>query len=228
MAAFSGKLGRIVGPEDSRDYKLQEFMAYGEATSKLEGDVGWGYRGFPALNQEREGACTMFATCNAANARPHEKNLTSQDAFDGYHAVTEWDQIPGSWKSNPPQEGAIPRDACKEAKKRGWINTYAFEYDVNAILAWILNHGPITLALDWYSGYDNPGPDDTIKRSGYVRGGHDICVIRAQVGVGPVDRVRLKNSWGGVWGKDDYAWMPVSLLSWVMKNPNSCAIAIVD
>lgn len=219
-------LGWIVGPPDERDYDLASFAA---PTLTLSGERRWHYPSMPDLDQGVEGACTCFAFANALNANPRKRSLHDSYAFARYHAVTEWDDIKGDWRSG--QEGAYLRDAAKEYQRRGKLDAYAFTYSVEQIVSWLLSNGPMTIGVEWWSSMDHPRPDDDYyaRVGGTVRGRHAVALVGAHWGLGDGNYVVLQNSWSKAgYGYQGRARISEDGLRKLMEDRYATALTFVD
>lgn len=191
-------LGFRPGPEDPRDYSLKASIDR-LRQPQTRGSKWWNN---PArLNQGSEGACVGFGHTQGYNSAPKQHTLDNAYALDVYRQATLIDEWPEDWTNS---EGTSVRAGAKEMARRGLIPAYAFTYNVDEVVVWILNKGPVVFGCNWYTGQDNPRPNNDyfIKPTGQIRGGHCILVDGVRFNGNDQDYFRLLNSWGRSWGDD--------------------------
>lgn len=197
-----GALGWTPGPVDPRDAQFTDFMA---ERPSLSGERRWHYEGQKVLDQGREGACVLFSQHQAANCEPKRRTLTNSDALAAYQRVTMTDEFKGNHMTG--QSGTSLRSGAKEMKRLGIFGTYAFADDVDVLVSWVLNRGPITLGVDWYNSCARPEKDPAtgalysrVRPASGRRGGHAVAIVGASWNTGAENYVVLQNSWGSGWG----------------------------
>lgn len=141
------------------------------------------------------GSCTGNAMCGVLVTQPWKHTKFSENtAVELYELATTLDNVPGAYP--PDDTGSSGLAVCKAAQQLKYISAYHHAFGLDHALA-ALVLAPVIIGIDWYSGFDEPGPDGMLTISGDVRGGHEvelneIDVERQQVGG--------YNSWGSSWG----------------------------
>lgn len=152
------------------------------------------------LDQGEVGSCTGEAMTGALACAPLCRSESDAAVFDQpfalalYEHATEIDNIPGAYP--PDDTGSSGLAVAKAAKAGGYISRYHHAFTTLGMLR-ALQHGPVIVGINWYSGFDSPDADGVISISGYVRGGHEV-LIRGY----DHDESLLHgdNSWGSGWG----------------------------
>ena len=109
-----------------------------------------------------------------------------------YHAAQLNDEFRGE-----DYEGSSVRGGAKALKLAGKLTGYAWAFDLETVLNWIGNHGPVVLGTDWFDGMMTADATGLVVPSGDLAGGH------AYVAIGyddPSHRLLCQNSWGKDWG----------------------------
>jgi hypothetical protein len=169
----------------------------------------------PPFDQGNLGSCTGNAIAGCVNTVPFHKTgarlLTEQDAVGLYELATRLDSIPGSY---PPEDtGSSGLAACKAAKQKGLISSYAHAFGIDHALG-ALQLGPVITGVPWYEGFDQPDATGMVSIAGEIRGGHEFEVhaIR-RVGEALADTIlEAVNSWGTSWAV--YGKFRFSALTW--------------
>jgi len=162
----------------------------------------------PCWNQGAIGDCTMNAAYGCLVTAPFGKKgvaYTENDILKGYELETKLDdsQIPGQY---PPDDtgssGPWSMMALEQLHLiRKWHHTRALHSSLR-----LLNTGPISLGIPWYSSMFNVDKDNRIvvDESSGLAGGHQICIVGNDA---EGRRVRVRNSWGADWADDGHAWL---------------------
>jgi hypothetical protein len=121
-----------------------------------------------------------------------------------YSGATKRDAFPGTYP--PTDTGSDGQSAIEEAISRGYFAGYespkSFEDVQRALQQW-----PCIAGIDWYDGFDVPDRCGAVKKTGAVRGGHEIEVagyrretkqILARTSWGKFG-VQWRNMWGYFW-----------------------------
>lgn len=211
-------LGRYPGEDDSRDKPLRAALELVGAT-KTRGMSFW-YSPLPRLDQGREGACVGFARTINYNASPGIHHLDNQYAHDLYKRAQELDEWEGT-----NYEGTSVRAGAKAAVEKGLISVYRFTQDVEEMLLWLLNHGPVTLGTNWYEGMFEAKKQNGyyIEPTGQIAGGHSYTLTEVRRLRDAKDYVGFQNSWGDDWGYHGKAKMTIDTLRHLVGEEDAAA-----
>jgi hypothetical protein len=214
------------GPFDELDYDLAPFAAEAAAEGVTKGEQIW--ENPVRLDQGAEGACVGFGWTGFLNAAPTTHTFEDEYAFGLYHTVTENDEYPGDWRTG--QSGTSVRSGAKEVQRRGFIESYAFTYDVEEMALWLLNKGPLVIGVRWLTGMDGPSPDNGYYAlvRGPQRGRHCVVVDQVHWGLGDRNWFGFANSWGTRYGDQGRAYFSEKGLRILMSDPNAVACTTVE
>lgn len=129
-------------------------------------------------------------------------------------------RLEGHWR-------VVAGKAAKKPDLAEGISSNLWASTINEVRAAFAEGQPVTLGVDWFSGYDDPvtkGNErwiDPAKR-GSLEGGHAITAI------GCSDRrqaVLLLNSWGSSWAP---TWFPYTELHWQLTARGGEAVLVTD
>lgn len=164
------------------------------------------------LDQGQIGSCTANALCGALNCLPDYKGhtLNEGDAVNLYELETRLEGEP--YPPNDP--GGSGLMVCKAGKQLGLLKSYRHAFGIDhALHALVLR--PVIVGIDWYSSFDSPDANGVVKRSGFIRGGHEIVADQIDV---DTQLVGFWNSWGSNWGRGGRFYMPFAVLDALLQN----------
>lgn len=171
--------------------------------------VQWDAR-IPILDQGDLGSCTGNATVGALGTGPLfealppdlQQRLGEPLAVKIYSEATRLDNFRGSYP--PDDTGSDGLDAAKAAKADGFLSGYQHATSLAACYTAIAA-GPFITGVSWMSGMDDPDAEGVVHATGFVRGGHEVCVVGYDATAG---LWKVRNSWGDAWGKGGYFYLP--------------------
>lgn len=137
-----------------------------------------------------------------------------------YSDATALDNAPGQYP--PTDTGSDGLSAAKAAQRRGFLSGYKHAVTLTDALD-ALTLGPVIIGINWYSGFDSPAPSGEVHRSGYVRGGHEVCLDEIDR---ENSRVWFRNSWSESWGLDGRAWMSFATLAALLSERGDATILV--
>lgn len=192
-------LGWFPGPVDDRDWELAPRVRR-LRQPRTKGSM-W-YVNPMRLDQGEEGACVGFGHTQGYNAAPKQHKCTNDVGFMVYRNATLHDEWPNEDYTN--SSGTSVRAGAAEMVRQGFIEGYAFTYDVEEVAMWLLNKHPVVIGVDWYEGMDNPTKSNNffIEPTGRKRGGHCALLDGVRWNENERDYFRGLNSWGSDWGHD--------------------------
>lgn len=159
----------------------------------------------PVLDQGSLSSCTGNAlaqclnTAYFATSRPKRKYLDEQYARLLYAKATLLDEFPGTWPPNDSGSSSI--GVCKAGVALQYLTGYTHSFGFDHFLGTIQTQ-PVIAGINWYSAMDDPDRDGFIRVGGDIAGGHEICVLGANL---PGQYVTVLNSWSGTWGRNGRA-----------------------
>lgn len=215
-------LGFFPGSVDERDYELRPSLAR-IVRPRTQGGHWWFNP--MRLDQGAEGACVGFGWTQNANSSPSSYRHSNDEARQVYYRARQLDEWPGE-----DYDGTSVRAGAKSVLEKGWIQSYAFTYDVEEIAMWLLNKGPVTIGVDWHEGMDNPVKENNyyIRVEGRIRGGHCTLLDGVRWNGNERDYFRGLNSWGREWGMDGRFRISVPDLDKLLKADSGVAATAVE
>lgn len=139
------------------------------------------------------------------------------DPVELYHEAQKVDEWEGE-----SYDGTSVRAGAKVLRRMGFVGSYVWAWDVDAVVRALLEIGPVTVGTWWYSGMFSPDEDGFIKVEGNKAGGHAYVVNGVNVKRGVV---RIKNSWGRSWGRRGHAWMKIEDLDALIRDEGEACLA---
>lgn len=211
-----GGLGRLLLP-DQRDWRLERFLG------ALEGlpDYKYWWSGDLWIDQD-DGSCTGAGLAKLRSAGPVSAPAATIDYWDLYIRNQRNDPWPGEY---PSYEGATVRAAMKTGVDLGWFSAYAFCWDLETALAFVMTKGPLQMGLDWFSSFDYPDREGIVRLdvNSRLRGGHSFVWDGTSLKRG---LARCPNSWGRRWGKNGYFYVPLEDMEALIQMEGECAAPV--
>ena len=200
------RFGWIKSPPDPRDFNLKCFIP------KVEEEVlKEKYWDFPAasLDQGSTPHCVGFSMADFGINEPTITLYTNEDGHDFYYKCKVIDGNPDG------EDGTTIRSAAKVLQDEGVIENYAFAPDIDSIVWWLLNRGPVIVGTVWTEYMMEPKENNFLDTGGYPIGGHGYIFN----GVNTEENfLRGQNSWGPDWGENGMFYINiddfVELFSW--------------
>ena len=224
-------MGRIPSHFDARNlrYRIQD------TTSMLPPhDQVWESKG-PILNQGSTPSCTGHGALGWEMCLPGDAPTTPDDQKSpDPRAVLIWQQAQlEGFGHIDPNDGATIHDIAKvlsdpmnevlavNGKPR--MGSYVWGFDMNEILSFISNEGPMIIGVTWYKSMFSPDADGIAKidpDSG-VAGGHCVYIRGCSLTKGLVGPIA--NSWSATWGKQGEFYLPVGQFKLLLPGGEFCA-----
>lgn len=164
------------------------------------------------LNQRDSPHCTAFGSAHWGISDPVNSQWTEDQAHAFYYREK---QVDGEPEENVPldqQQGSTVRTAGKVLRELGRVAEYVWIARVDetgiqqteTLVDWLLNHGPVILGTDWYTGMFRPDVSGMVRLTGKIEGGHCYACIGVNLDAQLVECVQ---SWGDDWGLHGHFFM---------------------
>jgi hypothetical protein len=171
------------------------------------------------LDQGQEGACTGFAVCHEAAARPCVVSVSEDVARQVYYRARVLDEWPGE-----NYEGSSVLAAVKAGQERGWYDEYRWAFGLEDLKLALGYKGPAVLGVYWYEGMTNVDAAGFIRPTGQLVGGHAILAN----GISLKQKcVRLHNSWGKGWGRSGDCFISFDDLGVLLSQDGEACIPVL-
>lgn len=209
-------LGRLPAP-DERDHG---FLLTRPAITRTA-RFWWGYK--TRLDQNGYPQCVAYAWSHFITDAPRRHLVPLLDPADLYHQAQLVDEWPGE-----DYDGTSVRAGAKVLAALAAIETeYRWAFDLDTLVANLLEVGPVVLGVNWYEAMFDPDKDNFVRIGGDVAGGH---AIKAD-GVNVVKRfVRIKNSWrnpdGSWWGRGSFARISFDDMERLLDEQGEACMAV--
>lgn len=205
--------------------------AYGIVTAKVPLVSVRHIRHGIIFNQGDLGSCTGNAGAGCINTVPlwtkGNRLLHESDAITIYGKATVIDGFPGSYP--PDDTGSSGLAVCKVMKTMGLITSYLHAFGIDAALQALMKRSFMT-GINWYEGFDNPDAAGIVKKTGQIRGGHEIeCNQYVSNKSGnPMDALLgFNNSWGVSWGIKGRFYMTVRTFADLLAEEGDVTVPII-
>lgn len=197
---------------DSRDFEIPRLTS--QRVERRWADHYW--RG----NQGAVGACVGFAFAHFLAAAPLIQ-LHRIPAMGIYRLAQELDEWEGT-----NYEGTSVRAGAKVLQRAGMISTYAFARSIDAVVAWVLERGPVIAGTNWYNKMTFPDANGFCKPGGRLEGGHAYCITRVNV---REEYFGFVQSWEPNWGAEGRGYIRFSDMERLLReNGEFCTAVEID
>lgn len=158
-------------------------------------------RHVPIFDQGSVGSCTGNAAGGCMATGPWHHRCTERTAIRLYSRATALDAFDGTYP--PDDTGSSGLAVFKAVQEKRWIKSYQHAFSFDDVLI-ALQTTPVIAGVDWYEGFDHPDSAGLVHISGQVRGGHEVCLVGADV---DKRQIRATNSWGPSFGdRGFFSW----------------------
>jgi hypothetical protein len=184
------------------------------------------------LDQGPSSTCVGHGTRNFLRCAPIQTSAPLPSACDLYrkavlldpwsendHEATLPDLDPGM------ESGTTVRAGAKALAAFGRLTRYAWAFDLQTTVEWVLTHGPVILGTMWYDSMFKPDSKGkvTISPGAQAEGGH--CYLLR--GVNRQTRMaRFINSWGNNWADHGDFFMSFSDLERLISEDGEVCTAV--
>jgi hypothetical protein len=165
--------GRVLDWRPRYDVRSRAYgMAGGRDQLPATGSV---WRPGRTMDQGREGACTGFAAAAELAAEPVAvPRIGNGYALGVYRMAQRLDEWPGENYS-----GSSVNAAKKVLRSRGYCTGWRWAFSAEQLVAGIVESGPAVIGVEWRSGSYDTDPENVLRPSGSVVGGHALCLLGA-------------------------------------------------
>lgn len=215
MTIDTMKLGRLPAP-DPRDRAFR-FASLLPTTPTRTHRYYWsGFFG----NQGNESSCVGFSWMHWLVSGPTTQPTRNWSSYA--HSVYLDAQKMDEWEGEA-YEGSSVRAGAKVLQAAGLITDYRWAWTGDEVVRAVLDIGPVVIGTNWYSTMFFPNSRGFISPSGgWIEGGHAYLVEGVNLNRGVV---RIKNSWGRIWGKLGRAFMTIEDLNRLISEDGEAALA---
>lgn len=211
--------------ERSREYPIRALVS----EQKPLRSRGWMCRTW--LDQGQDGACVGFSWTHELAAAPIPIDEVDENFARGiYHDAQMIDEWPGT-----DYPGTSVLAGAKVISSRGYMSEYRWAFGVEDALRAIGYQGPVVVGIPWYDSMFEPRPSGLLEVS--PDGGDDRHAIlvrgvslkaRLKGEPGPMELVRLHNSWGKDWGPlDGSCYLRVDDFGRLLESKGECCVPVV-
>jgi len=178
------------------------------------------YVDYASLDQGHTGHCVGFGCSGLLASTPVPvAGVTNDSAHALYYKCKALDGEPGA------EDGSTVRTGAKALQQAGRIGVYFFASSINEAAAYVDEHGPIVLGIDWFDGMFTPDASGIITPGDTAAaGGH--CILWYGISVDSKYAV-LRNSWGPSWGIKGDCKISIEDLNLIFSN-NGEALAATE
>jgi hypothetical protein len=155
--------------------------------------------------------CVGYSWHGLLRARPLTQYDPKPDFI--YHEAQKVDEWPGE---EPTYEGTSVRAGAKVLLSEGKIKEYRWAFNVDTVLNWLGNKGPVVMGTIWTVNMFN-------HQQGVVRIGDptDIAGGHCYLAIGYNDQSKLitfQNSWGRSWGDNGRFYISYDEVDYLIKQ----------
>lgn len=190
-------LGMLKAPDDrDNKYLIKSILPKKATTRKFR---YWNQNSFWG-NQLNTAQCVGFSFCHFITDGPITQefiySIWPQKIYMEAQKLDPWSAV--------PHDGTTVRAGAQYLQKLGYIGAYRWAWDLETMVAAVLEFGPVVVGTMWYDGMFYPDADGFIQPTGPEAGGHAYLVNGVNV---EQKKIRIKNSWGREWGVNGNAWI---------------------
>jgi hypothetical protein len=229
-------LGRIHRP-DERDKNylmasvLQKVSEEEIPTRKMWWDKGAQY------DQGNTGTCVGHAWAHWVEDGPIRHPDEVIDPMDLYCDLVKWDP----WTQNDTpcdlQFGSTVRAGAQELLHRGWIGSYWWAWEIEAMKIALKIQSPVVIGINWYDPMFTPVPrlfsDGKTRSVISIPPGAKLAGGHALTTTGIIDEpdlniglVKVKNSWGPEWGDNGHGWLEFATMDRLIQEDGEACLCV--
>jgi len=183
------------------------------------------------LDQGSEGACVGFgwmaeflATPAAPIPQP-PRQATEKYANNVYQTAKKIDEFPGE-----NYEGTSVLAGAKVMKARGFIKSYRWAFNMDAVRNAIIQEGPVVIGIPWKDGMYETDANGVVKVTGKLVGGHCLTLTgydpAMKIGSRTYEVYRWRNSWGTSYGTGGSGYIKAADLAKLLRGVGEACVPI--
>jgi hypothetical protein len=183
------------------------------------------------LDQGSEGACVGFGwmaefLATPAAPTPQPPRLATQKyANNVYQTAKQIDEFPGE-----SYDGTSVLAGAKVMKSRGFIKSYRWAFNMDAIRNAIIQEGPVVIGIPWKDGMYQTDSSGIVKVAGKLVGGHCLTLTgydpAMKIGSRTYEVYRWRNSWGTSYGVNGSGYIKSADLAKLLKGVGEACVPI--
>lgn len=167
------------------------------------------------FNQGSRPICVGAAWARWLHIPPHQQWLEPEGVYGLAQLLDEWE--------GEDYEGTSVRAGAKVLHKLGAIQSYKWARSVEAVIAHVLETGPMVVGTDWTEWMEEPDKQGRIVADGEVLGGHAYVLSGVNR---DREEFRIDNSWGQSWGNGGRATISFSDFAKLLKREGEACIGV--
>jgi hypothetical protein len=214
-------LGRIASPDErDRRHLLRSFIPTDQPRPRSKT-----WRIGQILDQGQTGTCVGHGWRAKLSGSPVRVKLgVGPDAMAIYKGACLNDE----WSDNDDgdlQAGSSVRGGAKYLANLGYVGEYAWAFDLQTAVDYVLFQAPVVLGVTWYDSMFAPDDEGIIRIKPHARvaGGHCLLMYGVDTRKG---MARLQNSWGTGWAKKGCCWLPLEDLDRLIQEDGEACDAV--
>jgi hypothetical protein len=157
--------------------------------------------------------CTHFITCS-----PRWHASPPVNPLDVYNLAQDNDEWPGD-----SYAGSSVRGGMKALQLMGKLREYRWAWDIDTLVNFVLERGPVVVGTNWYQDMFYPDSDGWLTIGGSVAGGHAYVIDGCNRND---EKLRILNSWGTDWGRKGRAFLSFSQMARLLAEDGEAASAL--
>jgi len=221
MDELKSKLGRIHIP-DERDKKFQMKALLPAELPGINYKYWWpsGWWG----DQGDKPHCVAFSWAHwlvEGSITQDAKRVGGTSPVDTTYVYNEAQKV-DDWEGED-YDGTSVRAGAKILKTMGYITSYNWAWDIEAVKTALLTTGPVVVGTNWHYDMFFPNEKGLIKATGEIMGGHAYLLDGINI---DKKLIRIKNSWGRNWGKKGFAYISFDDMSKLISEDGEACLAV--